>query len=214
MTPLPPWTSGPFELLLHAEEHLRAGEDFDRRIALISFDNAIEVAIVVYLSLNPMQRKNRQYKRADVDNWFTNYHTRLDFIEFEVLSRKSKWEVDREHIVWCHDHRNQQYHGAHRGVPDRQVLDIARRAALWIFSMLFEVEEIEQRIEAALLAKLPRAPARNPTFDAAIDIVLDTIPIGDQVYPASEVLYSVDYEAYRDLGMQLSDDSPNAGPLH
>jgi hypothetical protein len=48
---LPPWANGPFELLVHAEGHLRNGDDFDRRIALISFDNAIEVAITTYLTL-------------------------------------------------------------------------------------------------------------------------------------------------------------------
>ncbi len=50
MKPLPPWAKGPFELLVHAEGHFIAGEDFDRRIALISFDNAIEVAITTYLT--------------------------------------------------------------------------------------------------------------------------------------------------------------------
>ena len=57
MNPLPPWANGPFELLVHAEEHLRAGDDFDRRIALIGFDNAIEITIAAYLSLKPIQRR-------------------------------------------------------------------------------------------------------------------------------------------------------------
>ena len=71
---LKPWAYGPFELLLHAELHLRNGDDFDRRIALISFDNAIEVAITTYLSLHPIQRQNRTYTRADVERWLENYH--------------------------------------------------------------------------------------------------------------------------------------------
>lgn len=56
MTPLHPWANGPFELLVHAEEHLRLGEDVYRRIALIGFDNAIEIAIGSYLLLKPIQR--------------------------------------------------------------------------------------------------------------------------------------------------------------
>ena len=79
MTPLPPWANGPFELLVHAEGHLLGGEDFDRRIALISFDNAVEVAIATYLTLNPIQRGGRAYPRVDVDRWLNNYHTKLDF---------------------------------------------------------------------------------------------------------------------------------------
>jgi hypothetical protein len=53
MNNLPPWADGPFELIVHAEMHLRKGEDFDRRIALISFDNSIEVSITTYLTLHP-----------------------------------------------------------------------------------------------------------------------------------------------------------------
>ena len=55
MRPLKPWAYGPFEILLHAELHYRVGEDFDRRIAMIGFDNAIEVAITTYLGLHPIQ---------------------------------------------------------------------------------------------------------------------------------------------------------------
>ncbi len=41
MRQLKPWAYGPFEILLHAALHYRVGEDFDRRIAMIGFDNAI-----------------------------------------------------------------------------------------------------------------------------------------------------------------------------
>ena len=40
MPTLKPWVRGPFELIRHAEGHLKAGTDFDKRMALISFDNA------------------------------------------------------------------------------------------------------------------------------------------------------------------------------
>jgi hypothetical protein len=72
---LPSWAYGPFELLIHAEGHLRGGDDFDRRIALITFDDAIEVAIATYLTLNPIQRGNRAYPKSDVEKWMNNYHT-------------------------------------------------------------------------------------------------------------------------------------------
>jgi hypothetical protein len=53
---LPPWAEGPFELIVHGEMHLRSGQEFDRRMALISFDNSIEVSIHTYLGLHPIQR--------------------------------------------------------------------------------------------------------------------------------------------------------------
>ncbi len=73
MNALPLWANGPFELLVHAEGHLRRGDDFDRRIALISFDNAIEVSIATYLTLHPIHRGNRSYANVDVEKWLSNY---------------------------------------------------------------------------------------------------------------------------------------------
>jgi hypothetical protein len=210
MDPLPPWANGPFELLVHAEEHLRAGDDFDRRIALIGFDNAIEITIAAYLSLKPIQRRNRSYPTEYVNRWMANYHTKLDFLDDEISARESTWVVDRTHILWCHDSRNEQYHGGYRGVPEKQDLDIARRAALWVFSFLFDVENAEERVARAVAAKLPPSPPqRVSTYDTAIDGAYETIDIGGTSYSASEILYSLDYEAYRELGIVLSQPEPS-----
>ena len=56
---LKPWAYGPFEILLHAETHYLSGEDIDRRLSIIGFDNAIELAITTYLHLHPIQRGGR-----------------------------------------------------------------------------------------------------------------------------------------------------------
>src|SRR4051794_28206270 len=85
--PLKPWMRGPFELLVHAEMHRLDGDDFDRRMSMISFDNAIEVAITTYLTLKPIQRHNRIYLKADVQKWLENFHTKIDFLEVEITSR-------------------------------------------------------------------------------------------------------------------------------
>jgi hypothetical protein len=202
--PLPPWANGPFELLVHAEGHLCVGDDFDRRIALISFDNAIEVAIATYLTLNPIQRGGRSYPKIDVDKWLNNYHTKLDFLEAEISARGGSWRVDKGHIVWAHDHRNEQYHGGYKGTPERNVLKIVRDAALWVFAMLFDVSDVENVLEEAILDKAPPAAAsRDRKFDVAIDAQYGIVEVGDQSYYASELLYAVDEAAYRDLGGRL-----------
>ena len=204
MISLPPWANGPFELLVHAEGHLRNGDDFDRRIALISFDNAIEVAITTYLTLNPIQRGGRSYPKAEVDKWLNNYHTKLDFLEAEIAARCSSWQVDKSHIVWAHDHRNEQYHGGHKGTPEKNVLKIVRDAALWVFAMLFEVCEAEAALENAIIDRaLPGAPAPDKRLDVAIDAQYGVITVGEQSYYVSELLFAVDYTAYRDLGGRL-----------
>jgi hypothetical protein len=211
MSSIPPWANGPFELLVHAEGHLRDGEDFDRRIALISFDNAIEVAITTYLTLHPIQRSGRDYARADVERWLTNYHSKLDFLEAEAGSRDVPLGVDRAHIVWVHDHRNEQYHGGNKGTPERAVLKIIREAALWIFGFLFDVDKPEEALEVALLDKLPPPPPhREKRLDVAIDGRFGVLQVGEETYYVSEILFSVDHFAYRDLGERLCSGSEDA----
>ena len=204
MTSLPPWASGPFELIVHAESHLRGPDDFDRSVALIGFDNAIEVTITTYLTLNPILRGGRQYQNSDVDQWMRNYHTKLDFFEAEVKSRSIAWSIEKSHIIWAHDQRNEQYHGGQKGVPDRNTLQIARTAALWIFSVLFDISDPGAVLEQAVLDRTPHEPPLpDRDFDMAIDAQYGIISVGEQDYYASELLFAVDHAAYLDLGGKL-----------
>lgn len=204
MKPLPPWANGPFELLVHAEGHLINGDDFDRRIALISFDNAIEVAITTYLTLNPIQRGNRSYHKTDVEKWLNNYHSKLDFLESELATRKLSWNVEKSHIIWCHDHRNEQYHGGQKGTPEKHVLLLICDAALWVFSVLYEIPDTEQRLEQAIMDEAPPAPPeQDEAYNRAIDREYGMVNIGEQSYYMSEILFAVDDAAYREIGGQL-----------
>jgi hypothetical protein len=201
---LPPWANGPFELLVHAECHLIDGEDFDRRIALISFDDAIEIAITTYLTLNPIQRGNREYQKSDVERWLANYHSKLDFLEAELVNRGLTWEVEKSHIVWAHGHRNEQYHGGQKGIPEKNVLALVREAALWVFSVLFEVSNAGERLAQAVFENSPPTlPDPDSEYDRAIDRECEMLDIGESSYYASEVLYSVDHDAYVEMGERL-----------
>lgn len=207
MHPLPPWANGPFELMVHAQNHLRGADDFDRRMALIGFDNAIEVAITTYLTLNPIQRRGRSYASDDVDKWMRNYHTKLEFFEEEIEYRGIDWLVQKSYIIWAHDNRNEQYHGGQKGIPERNVLQIARTAAIWVFSVLFDVSDAEAALEQAVLAQVPQAaPSRERRFDVAIDEQYGIMAVGEQNYYVSELLFAADYDAYRDLGGKLMDN--------
>jgi len=46
-----PWVDGPRELLQHAVDHLSLGGDFDRRIAMVSIDNSVELTVKTFLGL-------------------------------------------------------------------------------------------------------------------------------------------------------------------
>ncbi len=208
---LHPWANGPFELLLHAEGHLRKGDDFDRRIALIGFDNAIEVSITTYLSLHPIQRGNKQYRNEDMENWLKDYHTKLAFLEAELTARGLTWQVEKSHIIWAHDHRNEQYHGGTKGTPEKQVLGLIRKAAFWIFGLLFDVTNVDMLLEEALLATLPPVPPqRDLKYDRAIDKEHGMVEIAGHSYHTSEALFTVDDAAYNELGAQLCDLSDEA----
>jgi hypothetical protein len=209
MTPLPPWANGPFELLVHAEGHLRGGEDFDRRIALISFDNAIEVAIATYLTLHPVQRGNRTYENAAVEKWLKTFHSKLDFLGDELATRILNWDVEKSHIIWAHDHRNEQYHGGNKGTPEKTCLSIIRKAALWIFGLLFDVADAERLLDQAVADSAPPArPQPIDAYDRAIDREYGMLEVAGQSYYASEILFSVDYWGYLDTGSRLSQNMP------
>jgi hypothetical protein len=114
------------------------------------------------------------------------------------------WQVDRSHIVWCHDHRNEQYHGGNKGTPEKTVLALIRKAALWIFGTLFEVMDPEQLLEQAIAENAPPSPPqRDRIYDRAIDRQYGMIEIGEQSFYSSEVLFFADYGAYRDAGARL-----------
>ena len=47
----PPWASGPGEILRHGLALLKNDSDTNRRLAMISIDNAVELMIKTYLGL-------------------------------------------------------------------------------------------------------------------------------------------------------------------
>jgi len=210
MSVLRPWALGPFELIVHAEMHRRNGEDFDRRMSLISFDNSIEVSITTYLTLNPIQRNGVQYPREDVSRWLKNYHTKFDFFMVELQRRALPEEIEKSEIIWYHDHRNEQYHGGARGIPESRVLDEIRKAALWVFSVLFDVQDIEQilnyHIEQRLLDE-GNWRERDAELDRLIDAEHGVVDIAGRPYYTSETLFAIDPAAYREVGGELQDRS-------
>ena len=127
---------------------MRKGGDFDRRMALIGFDNSIEVAISTYLALHPSQRQERNYCKRDVGKWQQNYHTKLDFLQFAIEEQNFEWKVPRTEIIWVHNYRNKQYHSSTMGVPETKVIEVARSAAIWVFSLLFRVNDVEDELDS------------------------------------------------------------------
>jgi hypothetical protein len=202
--PLPPWAEGPFELIFHAELHLRAGEDFDRRIAMIGFDNAIEVAITTYLSLHPMHRGGLAYPTADVQQWLNNYHTKIDFFEAECGRRTIGMVIEKGYIIWYHQIRNEQYHRGGNSTPNLSDLRGIRQAALWVFSVLYDVPDPEAILAERIAAvSPPPPPQREERLDRVIDNTHGLVEIAGNYYYASEILFGIDADLYREMGLEL-----------
>lgn len=161
--PIKPWVHGPFDLLRHGEEHRHGLRDFDRRIALISFDNAIEMAVVTYLDLNPAQRGGLSYRQEDVVHWKRNFHAKLEFIELFANSKGTPMLVQRDEMIYYHGLRNDLYHGGNGTVPALHAVEGARRAALWVVALLFDVDAVTLLSEDVDLAPAQTQPASPET---------------------------------------------------
>lgn len=204
MIALPPWALGPFELILHAEMHFRNGEDFDRRIAIVGYDNAIEVAIHTYLSLHPIQRQNRSYAKANVEKWLENFHTKLDFFEIEVTGRGLLVQCKKAEFVWYHEVRNGQYHAGGATIPQERELEGIRKAALWVFGTLFDTPDVDALLEEYLNRRSGTdLPARSDEEDRLIDLEYGVVKLAGKNCYTSELLHAYDAVLYSELANDL-----------
>lgn len=212
MSTLTPWALGPFEIILHAEMHYRAGDDLDRRIAIVGFDNAIELAIHTYLSLHPIQRQSRTYPKADVEKWLDNFHSKIEFFINEVVGRGIPVVCDRATFVWYHEVRNGQYHVGGATIPQARELEGIRVAAIWVFSVLFDIADVIGLIEQHLTARSgDDLPKRNSGDDRVIDKEYGTVDLAGKPYYVSEVVHRFDPVWYSELAGEIkARDATNA----
>lgn len=204
--PLKPWAYGPFEVLVHAEMHYRAGDDFDRRIAMVGFDNAIEMAVTTYLNLHPMQRRNRSYSTNDVDRWLSNFHTKVEFFFVECGARGVIALTEKDVLIWYHQVRNGQYHVGGATIPQRRELDGVRAAALEVFSVLFEEGDTGSLLEEHIAAFSPfPPPPKIDEHDRAIDNEYPMVEVCGQPEYVSDLLYALDPSRYREVALELQD---------
>lgn len=204
MTGLTPWALGPFEILIHAEGHYRLGSDLDRRLAIVGFDNAIELTIHTYLSLHPLQRQGRSFPRADVDKWLDNFHTKVEFFIGEVTTRGLSLVCDRASFIWYHEVRNGQYHVGGATIPQTRELEGIRAAAFWVFSVLFEIDDIMSVVEHNLVPRLQNdSPKRNDNDDRLIDREYGVIELVGKPLYVSELVHQFDPFWYSELVSEI-----------
>ncbi len=131
-----PWTDGPKELLHHAIEHLSLGGDFDRRIALISIDNAVEIMVKTVLGLPRRAREGGGPSRKELEEASDSFPRLLDLLEkYEV---EKILDFDLDDIEWYHRLRNQLYHGGNGMTVEVSKVEAYYQLASRLYCVLFQ----------------------------------------------------------------------------
>lgn len=132
-----PWTSGPRELLEHADSHLSKNSAFDHRIAFISIDNAVELMIRTFLSI-PKRARGRDgppRKRIEAAAGFPDLLDLLEEYADDLIQG-----IELGDIEWYHRIRNSLYHEGNGITIDKNQLDAYREIAKILYQNLFKVK--------------------------------------------------------------------------
>ena len=129
-----PWASGPKEILEHAISLLRKDSDKNRRLALLSVDNAVELTIKTYLGL-PKRISGLNVARKDYAEFSESFPKLLDALELYASAKIAG--IDLGEIEWFHRLRNQLYHQGNGLTVDKDKVDIYSELARLLFENLF-----------------------------------------------------------------------------
>ncbi|EKO70226.1 hypothetical protein ACO2J1_07355 [Leptospira interrogans] len=132
-----PWTQGSKELLNHAAEHLENKSDFDRRIAFISIDNAVEIIIKSYLSAPKRGKASKKRpSRKELKETENSFPGLLDLLEQYDSDKLTG--ISLEDIEWYHRLRNELYHSGNGITVELSKVETYFEIASTLFESLFE----------------------------------------------------------------------------
>lgn len=129
-----PWAAGPREILEHGIGLLRKDSDKNRRLALLSVDNAVELTIKTYLGL-PKRISGINVPRKEYAEFSESFPKLLDALELYASDKVPG--LDLGEIEWFHRLRNQLYHQGNGLTVDRDKVEIYSELAKLLFEGLF-----------------------------------------------------------------------------
>lgn len=135
-----PWAEGPGEILLHGLEHLERDGDTDRRLAMISIDNSVELMIKTYLDMPKRSGQGpvlSQRERREIGDGFNEQLDALERYGAEKLEG-----VDLGLIEYYHRLRNQLYHQGNGLTVERSKVEVYGEVARLLFKNLFGQEPV------------------------------------------------------------------------
>lgn len=149
-----PWASGPAEILKHGLELLKKDSDTNRRLAMISIDNAVELTIKTYLGL-PQRVIGLKISRSEYQEFAEIFPKLLDALE-KYASNKLNG-IDLGEIEWYHRLRNQLYHQGNGLTVERDKVEVYAELANVLFTNLFGTRLVESEDETVLLGEFIQA---------------------------------------------------------
>ena len=157
-----PWSEGPRELLQQAVGHLVHDGDFDRRIAMISIDNAVELMIKTFLGLPRRKLGSKAPSRKQLEEASGSFPGLLDLLEEFAGNRLTGVSLDE--IEWYHRIRNQLYHSGNGITVETARVQTYLSLAKTLFQNLFE-SELELSSESLIQVKLGNFLGRWGMFE-------------------------------------------------
>ncbi len=141
-----PWTDGPRELIQHAVDHLDLGGDFDRRVAMISIDNAVELIIKTYLGLPERTRGSKGPSRRELAEASESFPMLLDLLQKYSANKITGFSLDD--IEWYHRIRNQLYHSGNGITVELSKVETYLELGIILFKSLFGTSPVLIRTSA------------------------------------------------------------------
>ena len=136
----PPWATGPGEILRHGLELLSRDSDVNRRLAMISIDNSVELMIKTYLGL-PRRITGLVITRREYDEFSQSFPRLLDALEQHGADKIDG--IDLGEIEWYHRLRNELYHQGNGLTVERDKVEVYSELANLLFENLFGFRLIE-----------------------------------------------------------------------
>lgn len=136
----PPWASGPGEILRHGLSLLKKDSDTNRRLAMISIDNAVELMIKTYLGL-PSRITGLKIPRKEYQEFSESFPKLLDALENYASDKING--IDLGEIEWYHRLRNELYHQGNGLTVERDKIEVYSELSNLLFENLFGFRLIE-----------------------------------------------------------------------
>ena len=129
-----PWACGPSEILQHGLSLLNKDSDSNRRLAMLSIDNAVELTIKTFLSL-PKRITGINLSRKEFQEISESFPQLLDALEKHATDKLAG--IDLREIEWFHRLRNQLYHQGNGLTVDKEKVEIYAQLGRILFRNLF-----------------------------------------------------------------------------